>query len=205
MVPLLGLRRLDDNRGVRPRRSHAGLHRGLQARESCGGSPSAVCCRRRRLRRLTLTPAGRGRTRTPRGSRSSQPPSPPAPVVASDVAIVAARGFPRPARGLRARRDPGVHCPDNCRSLDQPRQFRSSCCLLAYHIGFWTWKSTTVGGIICQLRVVRVDGARLGFADALVRGLSSIFSLAVVGLGGCGFSRIPNGKPGTTRSRAPMW
>jgi uncharacterized RDD family membrane protein YckC len=55
--------------------------------------------------------------------------------------------------------------------------------LLAYHIGFWTWKSTTVGGIICQLRVVRVDGARLGFADALVRGLSSIFSLAVVGLG----------------------
>jgi len=55
--------------------------------------------------------------------------------------------------------------------------------LLAYHIGFWTWKGTTVGGIICQLRVVRVDGARLGFADALVRGLSSIFSLAVVGLG----------------------
>jgi uncharacterized RDD family membrane protein YckC len=55
--------------------------------------------------------------------------------------------------------------------------------LLAYHIGFWTWKATTVGGIICQLRVVRVDGRRLGFADALVRGLSSIFSLAVVGLG----------------------
>ena len=55
--------------------------------------------------------------------------------------------------------------------------------LLAYHIGFWTWKSTTVGGIICQLRVIRVDGSRVGFADALVRGLSSIFSLAVVGLG----------------------
>jgi uncharacterized RDD family membrane protein YckC len=55
--------------------------------------------------------------------------------------------------------------------------------LLAYHIGFWTWKSTTVGGIICQLRVIRVDGGRVGFADALVRGLSSIFSLAVVGLG----------------------
>jgi len=55
--------------------------------------------------------------------------------------------------------------------------------LLVYHIGFWTWKGTTVGGIICQLRVVRVDGAPLTFADALVRGLSSIFSLAVVGLG----------------------
>jgi uncharacterized RDD family membrane protein YckC len=55
--------------------------------------------------------------------------------------------------------------------------------LLVYHIGFWTWKRTTVGGIICQLRVVRVDGTPLTFADALVRGLSSIFSLAVVGLG----------------------
>jgi uncharacterized RDD family membrane protein YckC len=55
--------------------------------------------------------------------------------------------------------------------------------LLAYHIGFWTWKGTTVGGIICQLRLVRVDGAPLRFADALVRGLASIFSLAVLGLG----------------------
>jgi uncharacterized RDD family membrane protein YckC len=55
--------------------------------------------------------------------------------------------------------------------------------LLAYNIGFWTWKGTTVGGIICQLRVVRVDGTPLRFVDALVRGLSAIFSLAVVGLG----------------------
>jgi uncharacterized RDD family membrane protein YckC len=55
--------------------------------------------------------------------------------------------------------------------------------LLAYHIGFWTWKGTTIGGIICQLRVVRVDGAPLGFVDALVRGLSSLFSLAALGLG----------------------
>jgi uncharacterized RDD family membrane protein YckC len=55
--------------------------------------------------------------------------------------------------------------------------------LLAYHIGFWTWKGTTVGGIICQLRVVRVDGTPLRFVDALVRGLSAIFSLAVFGLG----------------------
>jgi uncharacterized RDD family membrane protein YckC len=55
--------------------------------------------------------------------------------------------------------------------------------LLAYHIGLWTWKQTTVGGIICQLRVVPVTGGRLTFADALVRALSSIFSVAVVGLG----------------------
>jgi uncharacterized RDD family membrane protein YckC len=56
--------------------------------------------------------------------------------------------------------------------------------LLVYHVGFWTWKGTTVGGIICNLRLVRVDGTPLRFADALVRGLSGIFSLAVLGLGG---------------------
>src|SRR5262249_17480018 len=69
---------------------------------------------------------------------------------------------------------------------DSPRRDSDSAIfllLLAYHIGFWTWKGTTVGGIICQLRVVRVDGAPLGFADALVRGLASIFSLAVLGIG----------------------
>jgi uncharacterized RDD family membrane protein YckC len=55
--------------------------------------------------------------------------------------------------------------------------------MLAYHIGFWTWKSTTFGGIVCQLRVVRLDGTPLRFVDALVRGIASLFSLAVVGLG----------------------
>ena len=54
---------------------------------------------------------------------------------------------------------------------------------LAYHVSFWTLKGTTLGGIICQLRLVRVDGAPIGFPDALVRGLTGIFSLAVFGLG----------------------
>ena len=61
----------------------------------------------------------------------------------------------------------------------------SNVLLLAvlYHVGFWAWKQTTVGGIICQLRLVRIDGSALRFAEALVRGLSGIFSLAVAGLG----------------------
>jgi uncharacterized RDD family membrane protein YckC len=63
--------------------------------------------------------------------------------------------------------------------------------LLAYHIGFWTWKGTTVGGIICQLRVVRIDGTPLRFADALVRGLAGIFSLVVFGLGELWILRDP--------------
>jgi uncharacterized RDD family membrane protein YckC len=55
--------------------------------------------------------------------------------------------------------------------------------LLVYFIAFWTWKGTTVGGIIVQLRVVRIDGTALRFSDALVRGLASLFSFACLGLG----------------------
>jgi uncharacterized RDD family membrane protein YckC len=55
--------------------------------------------------------------------------------------------------------------------------------LLAYHIALWAWKHTTVGGIICQLRIVRMDGAPLTLADAFIRGLSAVFSVVVAGLG----------------------
>jgi uncharacterized RDD family membrane protein YckC len=55
--------------------------------------------------------------------------------------------------------------------------------LFLYLIGFWAWKGTTLGGIVCNLRVVRTDGSRLSFPDALVRGLSGIFSLGVFGIG----------------------
>jgi uncharacterized RDD family membrane protein YckC len=54
---------------------------------------------------------------------------------------------------------------------------------LAYRFGFWTWKGATVGGIICQLRVTRIDGTPLGPAEALVRSLASIFSIGVLGIG----------------------
>jgi uncharacterized RDD family membrane protein YckC len=63
--------------------------------------------------------------------------------------------------------------------------------LLVYHVALWTWKQSTVGGIICHLRLVRVDGRRLTFPDALVRGLSSIFSLVAFGLGGLWILRDP--------------
>jgi uncharacterized RDD family membrane protein YckC len=69
--------------------------------------------------------------------------------------------------------------------LDFDREFARVGFLLAlaYHVSFWTLKGTTLGGIICQLRLVRTDGGRLGFPEALVRGLTGIFSLAVLGLG----------------------
>jgi uncharacterized RDD family membrane protein YckC len=71
-------------------------------------------------------------------------------------------------------------------SLDRHGEFGDRLMLffaLAYHVGFWTWKGTTPGGMICQLRVVRIDGRPLEFAESLVRGLTGIFSLIVAGLG----------------------
>lgn len=55
--------------------------------------------------------------------------------------------------------------------------------LLTYHIAFWAWRGTTLGGIICNLRVIRTHGAELRPSDAVVRGLSSIFSVAALGIG----------------------
>jgi uncharacterized RDD family membrane protein YckC len=55
--------------------------------------------------------------------------------------------------------------------------------LLAYHVAFWAWRSTTLGGIIVGLRVIRVQGTDLRFADSLVRGLTAVFSIAALGIG----------------------
>jgi uncharacterized RDD family membrane protein YckC len=63
-----------------------------------------------------------------------------------------------------------------------------------YFVAFWAWKGTTIGGIICNLRVVRVDGAPLRFVDALVRGLTSLFSIAALGLGFLWILRDPEGQ-----------
>lgn len=55
--------------------------------------------------------------------------------------------------------------------------------LLAYHIAFWSWKGTTLGGIVCSLRVIRTHGAELRPADAIIRGLTSVLSLCALGIG----------------------
>jgi uncharacterized RDD family membrane protein YckC len=54
---------------------------------------------------------------------------------------------------------------------------------VTYHVGMWSWKGTTIGGIVLGLRIVRTDGQRINFAIALVRALASFFSAAVLGLG----------------------
>ena len=64
--------------------------------------------------------------------------------------------------------------------------------LLAYHIVFWAWKGTTVGGIVVGLRIVKTNGAALQPADAIVRGLSGLFSVAALGLGFLWILRDPD-------------
>ena len=54
---------------------------------------------------------------------------------------------------------------------------------LAYHVGMWAWKGTTIGGIICGIKIVRVDGRLVDFGVALVRALGGVFSFVALGLG----------------------
>jgi uncharacterized RDD family membrane protein YckC len=64
--------------------------------------------------------------------------------------------------------------------------------LLIYHIAFWAWKGTTIGGIICHLRVVRTNGGQLRPIDAVVRGLTGILSLGALGIGCLWMLQDPN-------------
>ena len=54
---------------------------------------------------------------------------------------------------------------------------------VAYHIGLWAWRGTTIGGIVCKLKVVRMDGNPLDPGVAVVRSLSSLFSAVPLFLG----------------------
>ena len=54
---------------------------------------------------------------------------------------------------------------------------------LLYHVFLWTWKGTTIGGIIAGIKVVRLDGRPVDFPVALIRSLASVLSFFVLGLG----------------------
>jgi uncharacterized RDD family membrane protein YckC len=54
---------------------------------------------------------------------------------------------------------------------------------LAYHVGMWAWKGTTIGGIVCHVKVIRLDGRPVDFGVSLIRALGSMLSLTVLCLG----------------------
>ncbi len=55
--------------------------------------------------------------------------------------------------------------------------------LAAYGAVMWKLKGTTIGGIVCSLKVVRLDDREIDWSTAIVRALGCFLSLAVVGLG----------------------
>ncbi|MES1168626.1 MAG: RDD family protein [Oleiharenicola lentus] len=54
---------------------------------------------------------------------------------------------------------------------------------VVYCVIMWATRGTTIGGIICGLKVVRLDDRPVDWGVAIVRGLSAFLSLAVAGLG----------------------
>ena len=55
--------------------------------------------------------------------------------------------------------------------------------LAAYGAIMWKLRGATIGGIVFDLHVVRMDGREIDWQTAIVRALSCFLSLAVAGLG----------------------
>ena len=55
--------------------------------------------------------------------------------------------------------------------------------LAAYSAAMWKFKGTTIGGVVCGLKVVRVDDRPIDWGVAIVRALSAFLSFFVFGLG----------------------
>jgi uncharacterized RDD family membrane protein YckC len=55
--------------------------------------------------------------------------------------------------------------------------------LAAYGAAMWKLRGSTIGGIVFDLRVVRLDGREIDWETAIVRALGCFLSLAVAGLG----------------------
>jgi uncharacterized RDD family membrane protein YckC len=55
--------------------------------------------------------------------------------------------------------------------------------LATYGAIMWKLKGTTVGGIVCDLKVVRIGGGPLDWGTAIVRALGCFLSLVIAGLG----------------------
>ena len=55
--------------------------------------------------------------------------------------------------------------------------------LAIYGAAMWKTKGTTIGGIVCGLKVVRLDDREIDWPTGIVRALSCFLSLVVGGLG----------------------
>jgi len=53
----------------------------------------------------------------------------------------------------------------------------------AYHILLWTWRGTTLGGSVLNLKLVRLDGRPMDWQTSVVRVLGAVVSLVPLGIG----------------------
>ncbi len=71
-----------------------------------------------------------------------------------------------------------------CSIVDLPHHGRGLLLILAaYGAVMWKLRGTTIGGIVCGLRVVRLDGRAIDWPTAVARALGAFLSMAVAGLG----------------------
>ncbi len=117
----------------------------------------------------------------------STPPPPVAPHTFASAAIppVAAASLPRAGFWIRL----------GASALDAilvalvigllPSMLEPNFALLyaAYCVVMWALKGTTIGGIVCGLKLVRLDDRNLDWMTALVRGLGGFLSLIPLGFG----------------------
>jgi uncharacterized RDD family membrane protein YckC len=54
---------------------------------------------------------------------------------------------------------------------------------VAYHVGLWAWRGTTIGGVVLAIKIVRRDGREIDFPIALIRSLSGFLSALALFIG----------------------
>jgi len=54
---------------------------------------------------------------------------------------------------------------------------------IVYHVGMWSWRSSTIGGVILGLRIIRTNGKDIDFSVALMRCLGAFLSTLALFLG----------------------
>lgn len=122
-------------------------------------------------------------TAAPAGAAGSMPPpsSPAAPMGPSNMELAA---LPRAGFWIRI----GALALDALliaivvNVLDPSEQF-FALVLASYGALMWKLRGTTIGGIICNLRVVRTDGRDIEWETAIVRALGCFLSAIPLGLG----------------------
>ncbi len=125
----------------------------------------------------------------------SSPPLPlPAPAVAGAAPIISASTLPRAGFWIRLAALAldgillGMLVGFTSSLLPRFLQFDHGpggvlVALAAYGAVMWKHRGTTIGGIVCGLKVVRLDHRELDWATACVRALGCFLSLFVAGLG----------------------